>query len=303
MKEKLFFVLSMIIFGAVGVFAKYINLSSSKIALFLGLIGAIFLLAIFSFKKQKLSWNIVKKNFIPLLVASIALSGNWIFLFQAYKETTIANAALSYYFAPVLVILLSALILKERLSLKKVLCITVALIGLFFILHNSTQEAAGNHLLGIGYGLIAAGFYATLTLTNKFIKGLEGLESTLLQLGLSVVILFPYVLFAEGLSLTSITFRTFMLMLLLGILHGGIGFYLFFAGMKGLKAQSIAVLSYVDPLTSLLISALVVREVLTLQQLIGALLLLGSIGISETDPLRIKKNTLQMKGKNNVFYK
>lgn len=306
MKEKLYFVLSMVIFGTVGVFAKYINLSSSKIALFLGLIGAIFLLVIFSFKKQKVSWDIVKKNAIALIAASIALSGNWIFLFQAYKETTIANAALSYYFAPVLVILFSILILKEKLSLKKVLCIGTSLIGLFLILQNSTQGVSEKHLLGIGYGLIAASFYATLTLTNKFINGLDGLANTLLQLGLSVMILFPFVLFTEGFSFSSLTGKTVMLMLLLGILHGGIGFYLFFAGMKGLKAQSIAGLSYIDPLTSLLISALVIREIMTVQQLIGAALLLGSIWIGDTAPSGSKKNTsqnLQGKGENDILSK
>lgn len=117
MKEKLYFMLSMIIFGAVGVFAKYIDLSSSKISLFLSLIGAVFLLFILVIRKQKVSWDLVKKNAVILFIAGIALSGNWIFLFQAYKETTIANAALSYYFAPVLVIMFSPLVLKEQLSL------------------------------------------------------------------------------------------------------------------------------------------------------------------------------------------
>ncbi len=288
MKEKLYFVLSMIIFGAVGVFAKYIDMSSSKIALLLSLIGAIFLLVVFVCKKQNISWSIVKKNATALFIASIALSGNWIFLFQAYKETTIATAALSYYFAPVLVTILSPLVLKEKLSLKKVICIGIALLGLFFILQYSTMETTGNHLLGIGYGLIAASFYATLTLANKFIQGLDGLTNTLLQLGLSVMLLSPFVLFTDDFNFSSLTSKMVILMLLLGVLHGGVGFYLFFAGMKGLKAQSIAVLSYVDPLTSLLISALVIGEKMTLQQLIGAALLLGSIWISETGASRTK---------------
>ncbi len=290
MKEKLYFLLSMIIFGAVGVFAKYINMPSSKIALFLSLIGVIFLLSVFICRKQKVSWGIVKKNAAALLIAGIALSGNWIFLFQAYKETTIANAALSYYFAPILVIMLSPLVLKEKLSLKKAICIGVALLGLFLILQNSTLESTGNHLLGIGCGLIAASFYAILTLTNKFIRGLDKLTNTLLQLGLSVMLLFPFVLFTNGFAFSSLTIKAVLLMFLLGVFHGGVGFYLFFAGMKGLKTQSIAVLSYVDPLTSLLISALVVREKMTLLQLIGAALLLGSIWIGETGALKIKKN-------------
>ncbi|WP_326098373.1 DMT family transporter [Paenibacillus lautus] len=142
-------------------------------------------------------------------------------------------------------------------------------------------------MLGIGYGLIAAGFYAVLTMTNKFIRGLDGLTIPLLQLGLSVLLLFPLVLFTDGFNFPSLTWRPIFVMLLLGVLHGGIGFYMFFAGMKGLKAQSIAVLSYVDPLTSLMISALIIREGMTMQQLIGAALLLGSIWIGET---RTKKN-------------
>ncbi|OBZ09787.1 transporter [Bacillus sp. FJAT-27264] len=288
MKDKIYFVLSMIIFGAVGVFAKYIDMSSSKIALFLSLIGALFLLVVFVWTSQSVSWRRVKKNAAALFIASIALGGNWFFLFQAYKETTIANAALSYYFAPVLVIMLSPFVLKEKLSLKKVVCIGIALLGLFFILQNGRMETTGSHLLGIGYGLVAAGFYAVLTLVNKFIRDLEGLVSTLLQLGLSVIVLFPFVLFTDGPNFFSITGDSVILMLVLGIVHGGVGFYLFFAGMKGLKGQSIAVLSYIDPLTSLLISALIVGEKMTLQQIIGAVLLLGSIWIGETSGERDK---------------
>ncbi|OZB95397.1 DMT family transporter [Paenibacillus sp. XY044] len=282
MKEKIYFVLSMIIFGAVGVFAKYINMTSSEIAFFLSLIGGLMLLAVFVWTKQKVPWQKVRKNAAALFIASAALSGNWIFLFQAYKETTIANAALSYYFAPVMVIMLSPFVLKEKLSLKKAVCICIAMLGLFFILQNGRLETIGHQLLGIGYGLVAACFYAILTLVNKFIRDLDGMANTLLQLGLSVVILSPFVLTTNGFHFSSITGNTLIWMLVLGTLHGGVGFYLFFAGMKGLRGQSIAVLSYIDPLTSLLISVLIVGERMALQQLIGAVLLLGSIWIGET---------------------
>ncbi|CAH1203786.1 hypothetical protein PAECIP111893_02069 [Paenibacillus plantiphilus] len=281
MKEKIYFIMSMIIFGAVGVFAKYINLSSGEIALLLSLIGGLLLMVVFMWTRQRMSWQQVKKNAAVLFIASAALSGNWIFLFQAYKETTIANAALSYYFAPVIVIMLSPFVLKEKLSLKKAACVGIALLGLFFILQNGRMDATGHHLLGIAYGLIAAGFYAVLTLINKFIRDLDGLTNTLLQLGLSVAMLLPFVLFTSGFDIFSITGDAVVMILVLGILHGGVGFYLFFAGMKELQGQSIAVLSYIDPLTSLLISALLVGERMTLQQLIGAALLLGSTWLGE----------------------
>ncbi len=291
MKEKLYFVLSMIIFGAVGVFVKYISIPSSEIAFFLSLIGTIFLLTIVLVRKQTVSWEIVKQNAGVLFLAGLALNGNWIFLFQSYRETTIANAALSYYFAPVLVMLLSPLVLKEKWSLKKLFCIAVALLGLCLILQSSTQEITGNHLLGVCYGLAAASFYATLTLTNKFIRGLDGLTMTLMQLGIAVVLLFPFVFATAGFASSARTRETILLMLLLGVLHGGVGFYLFFAGMKGIKAQSIAVLSYIDPLTSLVISALILREKMTFLQLLGSILLLGSIWVSETSAEKIEKAT------------
>ncbi|ANY73147.1 transporter [Paenibacillus ihbetae] len=290
MKEKMYFVLSMVIFGAVGVFAKYIDLSSSEIALFMSLIGGLLLFGISIITKNKASWLNIKENAFTLLLASIALSGNWVFLFQSYKETTIANAALSYYFAPVLVIVVSPIVLKEKLSLKKCLCACVALFGLVLILQSGRSGEDGNHLLGIVYGLIAATFYAILTLTNKFIRNMNGLEITVTQLLLSSVLLIAYLFIVKEKSgLFQISNDSLILILILGILHAGVGFYLFFSGMKGLEGQSIAILSYVDPLTSLLISALVIGESMTVFQIFGAILLLGSTFISEVS-IKIKNS-------------
>jgi len=272
----------MVIFGVVGVFAKYIDLSSIEIALFMSLIGSLLLFVISFITKNKVSWLNMKKNALALLLASIALSGNWIFLFQSYKETTIANAALSYYFAPVLVTVMSPIVLKEKLSLKKVLCVCGALFGLILILQSGRNGEDGNHLIGIVYGLIAATFYAVLTLTNKFIRNMTGLEITIAQLFLSSILLMPCIFITgEKLGFHQLSGNSIVLILILGILHAGVGFYLFFSGMKGLGGQSIAILSYVDPLTSLLISALVIGESMTLIQVLGAILLLGSTFVSE----------------------
>lgn len=285
MKAKLYFVLSMIIFGAVGVFAKFIELSSAQIAFYMSLIGSVLLFVLSFVTHNRIAWETLKKNAPQLLLASAALSGNWIFLFQSYKETTIANAALSYYFAPVLVIAMSPFLLKEKLSRKKVICLCTAVLGLILIMQSGgsgSGSEGGNAVLGIGYGLIAAVFYAVLTLTHKFIRNMGGLEITFVQLVLSSVWLVPYLWMTEGtLGWGGITSRSMILLALLGILHAGVGFYLFFSGMKGLQGQSIAVLSYVDPLTSLLISAAVLGERMTVVQGLGALLLLGSTFVSE----------------------
>ncbi len=288
MKRKVYFILSMMIFGAVGVFAKYLNIPSSILALFLSLTGTVTLLSIVLLKKQQIKMPTIRNNAAALITAAVTLGGNWIFLFQSYKETTIANAALSYYFAPVIVIILAPLLLKDKFSLIKLTCIAIAMSGLFMILYTNTHEVSEKHLLGISYGLIAATFYAAMTITNKFIHGIDDLTETVIKLGLSSIMLLPFVLLTSDFSSISLTVTNLFWLLLFGILHGGIGFYMFFAGMKGLKANTIAVLSYIDPLTSLIISIVIVREKVTLIQLLGALLLLSAIWLSEIKNRRQK---------------
>ncbi|WP_042348463.1 DMT family transporter [Bacillus massiliigorillae] len=282
MKSKIQFVLSMIIFGTIGLFVRFIDLSSSEIALLRGFIGSLFLIIVMFVIKKKISWKLVKENKIIILLSSIALAGNWIFLFQAYKHTTISNAALSYYFAPVFVMILSPLVLAEKLSIRKIICIIVAMLGMLLIVGNgSVSTSALNDLIGIGYGLMAAIFYASLMLLNKFIKRMDGMELTLIQLGIAALLLLPYVFVTEGFGILEVSSSSIPFIIILGIVHTGIGFLLFFSGMQKIKGQSIAALSYVDPITSLVISTVILQEQMTFVQLLGGVLLLGSTFVSE----------------------
>lgn len=281
MKSKLCFILSMIIFGTIGMFVRQINMASSEIALLRGAIGSVFLLAVVFATKQKISYESIKKNMGVLLLSGLALGANWMFFFQAYKNTTIANATLSYYFAPVFVVILSPFVLKEKISIKKVICIGISVLGMFLIIQSNQNTGAEYHLRGVFYGIVAAAFYATLTLANKFIRDMSDLETTILQLSLAAVLLIPYVLVTEGIHVPEISGVAVVCILLLGILHTGVGFYLFFLGINGLKGQSIAALSYIDPITSLLVSFFILGEQMTMVQVLGAVLLLGSTFVGE----------------------
>lgn len=297
MKSKFSFLLSMIIFGTIGIFVRYIDLSSSEIALLRGLIGSLFLITVMFIMKKKISWAYVKGNALILLLSSIALGGNWIFFFQAYKHTTISNAVLSYYFAPVFVLILSPLVLKEKLSAKKIICIGVAMLGMLFIVGSSGVSTSGlDHLIGIGYGLLAAAFYATLMLLNKFIKNMDGLEITLIQLGTATMLLIPYVFLTEGFGILEVSSSSIPFIFILGIVHTGIGFLLFFSGMQKLKGQSIAALSYADPITSLVISAVILQEQTTFVQMLGGALLLSSTFVSENQSIKFSKRLKRRAG-------
>ncbi|PGL66758.1 DMT family transporter [Bacillus sp. AFS055030] len=298
MKSKIQFLLSMVIFGTIGVFIRYIDLASSEIALLRGLIGSLFLITYMLIGKKKLSWASVKNNVYILLLSSITLGGNWIFLFQAYKYTTVSNAALSYYFAPVFVLILSPLVLKERLSTKKLICILIAIIGMILVVSSGGLSTTRlEDFIGIGYGLLAAVFYASLMLLNKFIKNMGGLEITLIQLGTASFLLIPYVFITEGFGILELSVSSMPLLFILGMVHTGIGFLLFFSSMQKLSGQSIAALSYVDPITSLFISTVFLHEKMTIVQLIGGALLLGSTFISENHSMKLSKPFLKKTAK------
>lgn len=277
MKAKLQFISAMLIFGSIGIFVRNIDLSSAGLALVRGALGSLVLIIYCLITRQRFSFKSIKKNLLLLVFSSSAMAFNWILLFQAYKYTTIANATLSYYCAPIFVILFAPLVLKEKLSVYKLSCVIAAMIGMLLIMNGSdAQNAQYHHLKGISLGLGAAALYASVILTNKFFKDLNGIETTLVQLLLSVCVLFPYVMLTHQFNLSVVALSSLPYILILGVFHTGFAYLLYFTGIKTLSAQSIATLSYIDPVSAVLFSAFILSEPLTLLQILGGILILGS---------------------------
>lgn len=280
MNAKLRNITAMLIFGTIGLFVKNIELSSSEIALTRGFIGGVTLILATIFLKKKISFEAIKNNLYLLVFSGLAVGLNWIFLFQGYKYTSISNATLSYYFAPVFVTILAPVVLKEKLTLSKFLCVLMALVGMFCIVGVDGING-GSDLIGIAYGLLAAGFYASVILMNKFLKGIDSIEITVIQLISATITLLPYVLYVEGLGILSVSSASLPYILILGIIHTGIAYLLYFSSLQGLKGQTIAVLSYIDPVFAIIISAVILKEQLGFLQVIGGVLILGSSFLSE----------------------
>ena len=280
MNAKLRNITALLIFGTIGLFVKNIELSSSEIALTRGFIGGVTLILATIFLKKKISFEAIKNNLYLLIFSGLAVGLNWIFLFQGYKYTSISNATLSYYFAPIFVTILAPFILKEKLTLSKFLCVLMALVGMFCIVGVDGING-GSDLIGIVYGLLAAGFYASVILMNKFLKGIDSIEITVIQLISATITLLPYVLYVEGLGILSVSSVSIPYILILGIVHTGIAYLLYFSSLQGLKGQTIAVLSYIDPVFAIIISAIILKEQLGVLQIIGGVLILGSSFLSE----------------------
>lgn len=284
LRSKLMNLSAMLIFGTIAIFVRNIELTSKEIAVLRGVIGSIFLLGVMLFSKEKTSFSAIKKNLPILVLSGLGVGANWIFLFEAYKYTTVSIATLSYYCAPIFVTIMVPIILKEKISLIKFLCVCTAMVGMLCIVGtNKGSIGEGyNHFLGIIYGLTAAVGYASVILMNKFIKGLKGVETTVTQLVFASILLLPYVMITSGFDFSKMTGISWGYMIFLGIVHTGFAYALYFSSLKELKGQTIAVLSYIDPITAILISALFLGEQLTMFQIIGGVLILGSTFISET---------------------
>ena len=280
-------VLSMTIFGTVGVFRRYIPLPSSVIALARGGVGTLFLALMILLRGKKGAG--LGKNKGLLFLSGAMIGFNWILLFEAYNHTTVAAATLCYYMAPVIVLLMSPLVLGEKWTKKKLLCIVTAFAGMVFVSGILGSGFRMQEMLGVGLGLGAALLYATVILLNKRIKGVEALDKTAAQMLSATVVLIPYVLLTEKVSALSFTGPSVALLLGMGIVHTGLAYVLYFGSLRKLTAHTAAVFSYIDPVVAVLLSALFLGEKLGLGGILGTLLILGAAVLGEMPDQKISR--------------
>lgn len=269
---------AMLIFGTIGIFRKFIPLSSSLLAMLRGFIGAAFLCLVVTLKGERLEIGAIRANWKWLTVSGIFIGLNWIALFEAYRYTSVAVATLCYYMAPVMVILASPLVLKEKLAPKKAVCVLSAVVGMVFV-SGVMEEKDVQSLKGIGLGLGAACLYACVILVNKKMPPVACYDKTMVQLFAAAAVLLPYNL-AQG-ETASVTAPVAVLVAVVGIVHTGIAYALYFGAMGGLRAQTVALYSYIDPVAAIVLSVIIFREKMSTFGILGAVLILGATLVSD----------------------
>lgn len=270
---------SMLIFGTIGIFRRWIPLPSGVVALARAAIGTLILAVFMLIARKKPDWKTIGRQWYLLIPSGLLLGFNWIALFEAYNYTTVSVATLSYYMAPVIIVLASPLLFKEKLTLKSGVCVLLAILGMVLI--SGVLEGGVTGLKGILFGLAAAAMYASVVLINKRIHGISGLDRTLVQLGVSTVTILPYVLLTENLADLSMTGLTLGMLLLVGVVHTGVAYLMYFSSVEKVSAQTAAVCSYIDPAASLILSALLLGERMDWLGLVGTALILGSAIVSQ----------------------
>ena len=275
-------ILAMIIFGTIGIFRKYIPLSSGIVAWVRGVLGVAFLLIFIKMKKINMDWNSIRAHLKILLISGGLIGMIWVLLFESYRYTSVAVATLCYYMAPIFVMTVSPFVLKEKMTVKKAVCVFVALLGMVFVsgvLDGGISDLS--ELKGILFGLGAAAFYATVIMMNQKLKKVPTYDKTIMQLGTAAVILIPYILLVEDLATVTLTPLIIIMLIIVGVVHTGIAYALYFGSMNELRAQTVALFGYIDPIVAIILSALFLKEPMTVYSAIGAVLVLGATMISE----------------------
>jgi RarD protein len=271
----------MIIFGTLGPFVRNIPVSSGELALYRAILAALLIAGYLAVTRQTIPFGKIKKEVPLLLFSGMAMGINWILLFEAYKYTTVSVATLSYYFAPVLVTIACPFIFREKMTGKQAICFVMSTVGIVLITGGDLFMGGGGSvdgnrdLIGILFGLGAAVFYAGVVLINKFIQNVDGIHRTCLQFLSAAAVLIPYVMLTGGVTLGGMDATGWGSLLVVGLVHTGVTYCMYFSSLKALPGQKAAILSYIDPLVAVVISVAVLGETMTLWQGVGGVLILG----------------------------
>ncbi len=278
--DKLKFSVSMCVFGTIGLFVKFIPMPSSVIACVRGLTGALFLFAVCLVMRHRFDRGAIRRRLLLLCVSGGAIGLNWILLFEAYRYTTVAVATLCYYMAPVFIIIFSPLVLKEKMTGKKLFCVAVALCGMLLV-SGVIREGVPSDLRGILLGLAAAAVYACIIFMNKKMPDVPAYDKTIIQLLSAGIAVLPYCLLTVEMREIGLSPSGLILLAVVGIIHTGAAYFLYFGSMGGIRSQTIAIMSYLDPALAVILSAVILREKLDGFGIVGAVLIIGAALFSE----------------------
>lgn len=285
MNGKLSLILSMVIFGTIGIFVSYIGLPSGVIAASRGITGAVVILVVMQITGKKIDFKAVKRKLPVLLASGVAIGFNWILLFEAYRFTGIPVATVCYYTAPIIVVIASTFVFKDRLKPKQIICALVALVGVAFV--SGVFQSDSSKITGVLCGLGAAVLYASVMIMNKFMGEVESYERTVVQLMVAGLVVLPYALFTMG--DISIGTKSAILLVIVGVVHTGFAYLLYFGAMKKLKSQTVAILSYIDPASAIILSSLVFLQLPTVYESVGVILIMTAAVLSEIKKKENKK--------------
>lgn len=279
MKYCVMYIVSLLIFGSNGVFASHIDMTSAEIVCMRTLIGSLALILVLLVSRTKLDWAVMKRETFKLIAAGICLGVNWALLFEAYKLMSVSIATLTYYLAPIIVLLLSPLLLREKQSARAYIGMCAAVVGLVLAVGlGDTSVTATGLIVGLG----SAVFYAGLIIFNKKIDGVTGLPLTTIEMVIAACVMLPYVLLTGGHVGFPPDMEGTLYLIFLCLVNTGLACWLYFSSMNRLPARAVALFGYVDPVSALIFSAVFLGDRMGVLQIVGAVLVFAGAAFGQS---------------------
>lgn len=279
MKYYVMYIVSLLIFGSNGVFASHIDMTSAEIVCMRTLIGSLALILVLLISRTKLDWAVMKLEAFKLIAAGICLGVNWALLFEAYKLMSVSIATLTYYLAPIIVLILSPLLLREKQSARAYIGMGAAVVGLVLAVGlGDTSVTATGLIVGLG----SAVFYAGLIIFNKKIDGVTGLPLTTIEMVIAACVMLPYVLLTGGHVGFPPDMEGTLYLIFLCLVNTGLACWLYFSSMNRLPARAVALFGYVDPVSALIFSAVFLGDRMGVLQIVGAVLVFAGAAFGQS---------------------
>ena len=279
MKKAYFkYIIALLLFGSNGIVASNIHLPSVEIVFWRTLIGSLLLVVIFLATRQKITFIKEKRDTLFIVLSGIAMGTSWMFLYEAYSQIGVSLASLSYYCGPVIVMALSPILFKEKLTKNKFMGFFSVLIGIFLV--NGTVSGKELNIFGIFCGLMSAVMYSFMVILNKKATKEQGLENSTIQLIVSFLTVAVFVGFKTGYQIT-ISGNDLLWVMVIGLLNTGVGCYFYFSSIGKLPVQTVAICGYLEPLSAVILATIILGETMYPLQILGAILIIGGAVFGE----------------------
>lgn len=274
----IFYLISLVIMGSNGIVASFIPFSSIEIVFLRTVIGSIVLVIASIIKKEKFECLHDKHDLFNLVMSGIMLGSGWLFLFESYRQIGVSIGTLLYYIGPILAMILSPIFFKEKLTKPKIIGAIVVAIGI--VLLNGVLAGDTSKIFGLFCGVMSGVTYAAMVLFNKNVKNATGMENTVCQVVVSFILVFVYMLFTDGIHIKIEGFTWFPV-IWIGIVNTGVTCLLYYSTIPKLPITTVALFSYLDPVSAVLLSFIILGESFTIIQMVGAILIIGGAAFSQ----------------------
>ena len=267
--------LAMAIFGSIGFFTGKTGIPAVELVFVRCICATLFLgLCWFITGQHKVEvWR--KREVVQTIICGVFLVLNWVFLFKAFEEMSITVAITLYNLAPIFVLIIGSLFLKEKMTLTSLLAIVTCFLGSVFIIgiqnFTSLADFVGS---GFGWAILSAVCYAMTMLIGKGITGLSAYAMTFVQTSIGIFMLFPFMNFTVFIGLSD---SNWLYIIGTGLIHTGFVYYLFFNSLRKLTTVVISALVFVDPVVAILLDTIILDFHPSGLQTLGILLIFGGI--------------------------